>query len=163
MIYILVSFSCILLGNWGKHSFICFLTHLRPQQQFWSPSHMPSAGAAGVRDRPCSPGAHSLVGRRQNLNKLPQSIEVSALMKVYKSTPGITREEQVKTCICLTRVSKLGSFRPRRTTVSQVRAMCCILGSCGHDSEQVHQHVKRAAASWLCPWAWGPMLPMLTS
>ena len=56
--------------------------------------------AAGIRGSPCSQGAHSLAGRRQNLNKILQSTEVSALVKVYKSALGITREKQVKVYIC---------------------------------------------------------------
>lgn len=106
---------------------------------------MPSVGGVGVRDRPCTPGAHSLVGRRQNLNKLPQSIEVGALMKVYESAPGITGEEQVKARICWTTVSKLKSLRPRIMTLSQARGTCYVLGSPGDCSEQVLHPIRRGS------------------
>ena len=106
---------------------------------------MPSVGGVGVRDRPCTPGVHSLVGRRQNLNKLPQSIEVGALMKVYESAPGITGEEQVKARICWTTVSKLKSLRPRIMTLSQARGTCYVLGSPGDCSEQVLHPIRRGS------------------
>lgn len=101
---------------------------------------MPSSRGTG--DRPCPQGAHSLVRRRQNVNRL-QSIEVSALMEVYKSAPGITREEQVKACTC-TRVSKLKSLEPRVMTVSEVRGTCYAMGHPGDRGEQgAPSHQKR--------------------
>lgn len=58
--------------------------------------------SAGVRDSPCPQRSHSLVGRRQNLNKIPWSIEVNALMKVYKNALEIRMQKQVKAYICYT-------------------------------------------------------------
>lgn len=58
--------------------------------------------SAGVRDSPCPQGSRSLVGRRQNLNKIPQSIEVNALMKVYTNALEIRMQKQVKAYICYT-------------------------------------------------------------